>query len=61
MHKKNPINFIPTLDASTYSDQTYYQRELNTIFYHEWIYVLHESQIPARVVIYQLCSLSTIC
>lgn len=40
--------FIPTLNASDYSDPERFKLEIDKIFYQEWIYALHESQLPER-------------
>ena len=38
--------FVPTLPAETYFSEARYKEEFEKIFKKEWIYVLHESQIP---------------
>lgn len=39
-------SFAPTLPAKTYFCEERYKEEFDKIFKKEWIYVLHESQIP---------------
>lgn len=39
-------SFLPTLPARTYYCPERYQEEFDTIFKKEWIYVLHDSQLP---------------
>lgn len=42
----NTTSFVPTLPAKTYFCEERYQEEFGKIFRNEWIYALHESQIP---------------
>jgi carnitine monooxygenase subunit len=40
-------SFVPTLPAEAYYKEDRFEAEFEKIFRREWIYVLHESQIPA--------------
>lgn len=44
----NTTSFVPTLPAKTYYSEDRYKEEFDKIFKNEWIYALHESQIPER-------------
>jgi choline monooxygenase len=46
MNDQTHTQFIPTLNASDYFDQNRFTSEMEKIFQQEWIYVLHESQLP---------------
>jgi phenylpropionate dioxygenase-like ring-hydroxylating dioxygenase large terminal subunit len=49
-HSKSAVQpqFFPTLNATDYSDPERYKLEVNNIFDQEWIYAVHESQLPER-------------
>lgn len=46
MHVNEGTRFVPTLDSSTYSDPEQFKTEMERIFYRDWIYAAHDSQLP---------------
>ncbi|MEP1442103.1 MAG: aromatic ring-hydroxylating dioxygenase subunit alpha [Hyphomicrobiales bacterium] len=46
MNKINTTSFVSTLPAETYYCSEQYNEEFNKIFKKEWIYAMHESQLP---------------
>jgi phenylpropionate dioxygenase-like ring-hydroxylating dioxygenase large terminal subunit len=46
MNKHTLRTFVPTLPSSAYSDPERYRMEFAKIFRREWIYILHETQLP---------------
>jgi choline monooxygenase len=44
--KPKKVSFIPSLDARSYHCVEHFRAEMSAVFHKNWIYTLHESQLP---------------